>query len=147
MNIVSQLVNGKSIAVIEDSIVRGDTTKINVEKLRKAGATRVDVYVTFPQIRNPCFYGIDMSTYGELLGAKKTPEEVSKWIGADSVNYQNVEGLVRAIGLPQDAICTACITGKYPTPEAQRISDGIRVEYMNGVSDQGKRIYERRSKD
>ncbi|MDG6906890.1 MAG: hypothetical protein JRN20_14015, partial [Nitrososphaerota archaeon] len=69
MNIVSQLVNGKSIAVIEDSIVRGDTTKINVEKLRKAGATRVDVYVTFPQIRNPCFYGIDMSTYGELLGA------------------------------------------------------------------------------
>ena len=147
MNIVSSLVKGKSVAVIEDSIVRGDTTKINVGKLKRAGATRVDVYVTFPQIRNPCFYGIDMSTYGELLGAKMTPEEISKWMEADSVNYQNVEGLVRAIGLPENSLCTACMTGKYPTQEAQRVADEIRAIYFSGVSDQGKRIYERRTKD
>jgi amidophosphoribosyltransferase len=147
MNIVSRLVNGKRIAVIEDSIVRGDTTKINVDKLRRAGATRVDIYVTFPQIKNPCFYGVDMSTYGELLGAKMTPEEISKWMDADSVNYQNAEGLVRAIGLPQDSLCTACMTGMYPTPEAQRVADEIRAKYMSGESDQGKRIYERRPKD
>lgn len=147
MNIVTQLVKDKSIAVIEDSIVRGDTTRINVDKLRKSGAKRVDVYVTFPQIRNPCFYGVDMSTYGELLGANKTPEEISKWIGADSVNFQNIEGLVRAIGLDRDSLCTACMTGKYPTPEAQRVADEIRAKYLSGESDQGKRIYEKRSKD
>ena len=105
------------------------------------------MYVTFPKISNPCFYGIDMSTYGELLGAKMTPEEISKWMEADSVNYQNVEGLVAAIGLPQSSLCTACMTGKYPTKEAQRVADEIRAQYMSGVSDQGKRIYERRAKD
>ena len=147
MNIVSALVKGKRVAVIEDSIVRGDTTKINVGKLKRAGASRVDVYVTFPKINNPCFYGIDMSTYGELLGAKMSSEEISKWMEADSVNYQNVEGLVKAIGLPLSSLCTACMTGKYPTKEAQQVADEIRSQFMNGVSDQGKRIYERRSKD
>ncbi len=147
MNIVASLVRGKSVAVVEDSIVRGDTTKINVGKLKKAGATRVDVYVTFPQIRNPCFYGVDMSTYGELLGAKMTPEEISRWMEAESVNYQNVEGLVKAIGLPQSSLCTACVTGRYPTPEAQRVADEIRAKYFEGVSEHGKRIYERRAKD
>lgn len=146
MNIVASLVKDKSIAVVEDSIVRGDTTKINVGKLKNAGATRVDVYVTFPRIQNPCFYGVDMSTYGELLGAKMNPEEISKWMGAESVNYQNVEGLVKAIGLPQESLCMACVTGKYPTPEAQKIADEIRLQYMNGVSEVG-RVYERRSRD
>ena len=147
MNIVSSLVEGKNVAVVEDSIVRGDTTKINVGKLKKSGATRVDVYVTFPQIRNPCFYGVDMSTYGELLGAKMSPEEISKWMEADSVNYQNVEGLVRAIGLPQEMLCTACVTGKYPTPEAQKLADEIRSQYLGGVSERGERIYERHIRD
>jgi amidophosphoribosyltransferase len=147
MNIVSGLVKGKNVAVVEDSIVRGDTTKINVGKLKKAGATRVDVYVTFPQIRNPCFYGIDMSTYGELIGSKMTSEEISRWMEADSVNYQNVDGLVKAIGLPRNALCTACVTGKYPTPEAQRLADEIRSQFMNGISEGGERIYERGSKD
>lgn len=146
MNIVSSLVKGKNIAVVEDSIVRGDTTKINIGKLKNAGARRVDVYVTFPRIQNPCFYGVDMSTYGELLGARMNPEEISKWMGAESVNYQNIEGLVKAIGLPQDSLCMACVTGKYPTPEAQKLADEIRSQYLKGVSEKG-RIYERRSKD
>jgi amidophosphoribosyltransferase len=145
MNIVSSMVKGKKVAVVEDSIVRGDTTKINVAKLKNAGATRVDVYVTFPQIRNPCFYGVDMSTYGELLGAKMNAQEISKWMEADTVNYQNVEGLVRAIGLPESALCTACVTGKYPTREAQRLADENRLQYMKGMSERGERIYERRS--
>ncbi len=145
MNIVSSLVKDKSIAVVEDSIVRGDTTKINVGKLKKAGATRVDVYVTFPRIQNPCFYGVDMSTYGELLGAKMNPEEISNWMGAESVNYQSIEGLVKAIGLPENSLCMACVTGKYPTPEAQKIADEIRSQYLDGVSEKG-RVYERRSK-
>ncbi len=143
MNIVSNLVRGKNVAVVEDSIVRGDTTRINIAKLRKAGAKKIDVFVTFPKIANPCLYGVDMSTYGELLGAKMTPEEISKWMDADSVNYQTIEGLVNAIGIPQDSLCIACVTGKYPTPEAQKLADEIRSQFLNGVSEGGVRIYEK----
>jgi len=143
MNIVSSLVKDKNVAVVEDSIVRGDTTRINIAKLRKAGAKRIDVFVTFPKIANPCLYGVDMSTYGELLGAKMTPEEISKWMDADSVNYQSVEGLVEAIGIPQGALCTGCVTGNYPTPGAQRLADEIRSEFLKGVSEGGVRIYEK----
>jgi amidophosphoribosyltransferase len=143
MNIVSSLVEGKNLAVMEDSIVRGDTTKINIGKLRKAGAKRVDVYVTFPKIANPCLYGVDMSTHGELIGSKMSAEEISKWIGADSVNYQTVQGLVDAIGLSQQELCTACVTGIYPTAVAQKLADESRARYFGGVSEDGKRIYER----
>ena len=146
MNIVASLVKGKNVAVMEDSIVRGDTTKINIQKLRNAGAKRIDVFVTFPKISNPCLYGVDMSTYGELLGAKMSPEEISEWMKADSVNYQTVEGLVDAIGLPQDSLCAACVTGKYPTPEAQRLADEIKEEFLHGKSELGVRVYERRKK-
>ncbi len=139
MNIVSSLVKGKNVAVVEDSIVRGDTTRINIAKLRKAGAKRIDVFVTFPKISNPCLYGVDMSTYGELLGAKMTAEEISKWMDADSVNYQSVEGLIEAIGLPRESLCMGCITGRYPTPGAQRLADEIRSDFLNGVSEGGIR--------
>jgi len=142
MNIVASLVKDKRIAVIEDSIVRGDTTRINVGKLRKAGSKGIDVYVTFPRISNPCLYGVDMSTYGELLGSRMTPEEISEWMNADSLNYQTIEGLVRAIGLSQDQLCTACVTGLYPTPIAQELADESKSNYEKGISDQGKRIYE-----
>lgn len=143
MNIVSSLVQGKNVAVVEDSVVRGDTTRINIAKLRKAGAKRIDVFVTFPKIANPCLYGVDMSTYGELIGAKMSPEEISKWMDADSINYQTVEGLVRAIGLSQESLCMACVTGKYPTEGAQRLADEIRSQFLRGVSEEGVRIYEK----
>jgi len=143
MNIVSNLVEGKNLAVVEDSIVRGDTTRINIAKLRKAGAKRIDVFVTFPKIANPCLYGVDMSTYGELLGAKLTPEEISKWMDADSVNYQTLEGLVDAIGLPENSLCAACVTGNYPTKGAQKLADEIRAQFLSGVSEEGVRIYEK----
>jgi amidophosphoribosyltransferase len=143
MNIVSSLVEGKNLAVVEDSIVRGDTTRINIAKLRKAGAKRIDVFVTFPKIANPCLYGVDMSTYGELLGAKLTPEEISKWMNADSVNYQTLDGLVDAIGLPENSLCAACVTGKYPTKDAQKLADEIRAKFLSGVSEEGIRIYEK----
>jgi amidophosphoribosyltransferase len=143
MNIVSSLVVGRKVAVMEDSIVRGDTTKINIGKLRGAGAKRVDVYVTFPKIANPCLYGVDMSTHSELIGSRLSTEEISKWIGADSVNYQTVEGLVNAIGLPQGELCIACVTGKYPTQLAQTLADETRLGFLNGASEEGKRIYER----
>ncbi len=141
VNVLGSKVAGKRVIVTEDSIVRGDTTKVIIDKLRKAGAKKVYMFVTFPRIIGPCFYGIDMATYGQLIGSKHSPEEIATKIGADCVCYQSIEGLVRATGEQRDDLCLACITGKYPTPLAQRIADQNRVKFLTGHEEKG-RIYE-----
>ena len=141
INILGPKVDGKRVIVTEDSIVRGDTTKVIIEKLRKSGAKKVYMFVTFPRIIGPCFYGIDMSTYGQLIGSKHNAEEIAKIIGADAVCYQSIEGLVRATGLTHDQLCLACITGKYPTPLAQKMADEMKQKFLNGYEEKG-RIYE-----
>jgi amidophosphoribosyltransferase len=99
------------------------------------------MFVTFPRIIGPCFYGIDMSTYGQLIGSKHNAEEIGKIIGADAVCYQSIDGLVRATGESPEDLCMACITGKYPTPLAQRMADEMRTRFLNGYMEKG-RIYE-----
>jgi amidophosphoribosyltransferase len=141
VNILSSKVDGKRVIVTEDSIVRGDTTKVIIEKLRRAGAKKVYLFVTFPRIIGPCFYGIDMSTYGQLIGSKHNAEEIAKIIGADAVCYQSIEGLVGATGLTRDQLCLACITGKYPTPLAQKMADEMKTKFLHGYEEKG-RIYE-----
>ena len=141
INILGSKVNGKRIIVTEDSIVRGDTTKVIVQKLRRMGAKKVYVFSTFPRITGPCLYGIDMATYGQLIGSKHEPDEIANIIGADAVCYQSLEGLVRATGFKQDQLCTACITGKYPTPLAQKIADEMKKKFLEGYEETG-RLYE-----
>jgi len=141
VNILGSKVNGKRVIITEDSIVRGDTTKIIIEKLRRAGAKRVYMFVTFPRIIGPCFYGIDMSTYGQLIGSNHSAEEIAKIIGADAVCYQSIDGLVSATGLSHDQLCLACITGKYPTPLAQKMADEMKQRFLSGYKEKG-RIYE-----
>ena len=99
------------------------------------------MFVTFPRIIGPCFYGIDMSTYGQLIGSKHDADEIAKIIGADSVCYQSIEKLVVATGMTQDELCLGCITGKYPTPLAQQIADRMKKRFMDGHEEKG-RIYE-----
>jgi len=141
INILGSKVDGKKVIITEDSIVRGDTTKVIIEKMRKAGAKKIYVFVTFPRIIGPCFYGIDMSTYGQLVGSKHSPEEIAKIIGADGVCYQSLEGLVRATGQTEDQLCLACVTGKYPTPCAQRMADSMKKRFKEGYEEKS-RIYE-----
>lgn len=141
INIIGSKVEGKRVIVTEDSIVRGDTTKITIEKLRRASVKKVYMFVTFPRIIGPCFYGIDMATYGQLIGSRHTAEEIAKIIGADAVCYQSIEGLVRATGHSRDHLCLACITGKYPTPLAQKMADEMKEKFLNGYEEKG-RIYE-----
>ncbi|MEM2202185.1 MAG: amidophosphoribosyltransferase [Candidatus Bathyarchaeia archaeon] len=141
INILASKVNGKRVIVVDDSIVRGDTTRITVEKLRRMGAKKVYLFVTFPRIVGPCFYGIDMATYGQLIGAKHTPEEIAKIIGADAVCYQSINGLVRATGFRRDELCLGCLTGEYPTPLAQRIADEMKKRFLEGLEETG-RLYE-----
>jgi amidophosphoribosyltransferase len=141
VNILGSEVAGKRVIITEDSIVRGDTTKIIIEKLRRAGAKKVYMFVTFPRIIGPCFYGIDMSTYGQLIGSNHNAEEIAKLIGADAVCYQSIEGLVRATNCKQNELCLGCITGKYPTPMAQELADKMKQKFLQGYKEKG-RIYE-----
>ena len=141
INILDSKVDGKRLIVTEDSIVRGDTTKVTIAKLRRAGAKKVYMFVTFPRIIGPCFYGIDMATYGQLIGSNHSAEEIAKIIGADAVCYQSIDGLVRATGQTRDQLCLACITGKYITPLAQKMADEMKEKFLNGYEEKG-RIYE-----
>jgi amidophosphoribosyltransferase len=141
INILGSKVAGKRVIVTEDSVVRGDTTKVIIEKLRKAGAKKVYLFVTFPRIIGPCFYGIDMSTYGQLVGSRHNAEEIAQIIGADAVCYQSIEGLIRATGQTEDQLCMACITGKYPTPCAQKMADIMKKRFQEGYEEK-TRIYE-----
>ncbi len=141
VNILGSKINGKRVIVTEDSVVRGDTTKVIIEKLRKSGAKKVYLFVTFPRIIGPCFYGIDMSTYGQLIGSNHNAEEIAKIIGADAVCYQSIEGLVRATNCGHNELCLGCITGKYPTPLAQEMADKMKEKFLQGYQEKG-RIYE-----
>jgi amidophosphoribosyltransferase len=141
INILAPKISGKRVIVTEDSIVRGDTTKVIIEKLRKMGAKKVYLFVTFPRIVGPCLYGIDMATYGQLIGSKKKADEIAETIGADAVCYQSVEGLVEATGFKQNELCIACVTGQYPTPMAQRIADEMKKRFIEGYEEK-ERVYE-----
>ena len=141
INIIDHKIVGKNVAVVDDSIVRGDTTRVVVKKLRKMGAKKVYLLITFPRIIGPCFYGVDMATYGELIGSRYEAEEIAEIVGADAVNYQSIDGLVKATGLSRNELCLGCITGKYPTPMAQRLADKMKERFENGYEETG-RIYE-----
>lgn len=141
MNILKDRIRGKSIAVVDDSIVRGDTTRTNVRRFRAAGAREVHLFITFPRIIGPCFYGIDMSTYGELIGARLNAEGIAEEVGADSVNYLPIEDYVEATGLHRNQLCLGCVTGEYPTHMANRLSHDMRARIENEEKE-GGRIYE-----
>jgi len=114
LNPIIRETRGKSIALIDDSIVRGNTSRQIIDLLKKAGAKEVHFFSTAPPLKYPCYYGIDFSTHGELIASNKAVSEIEKDIGADSLTYQTIEGLKRAVGL-EGNICTACLTGEYPT--------------------------------
>jgi amidophosphoribosyltransferase len=113
---------GKRIIVVDDSIVRGNTTRKLVALLREAGATEVHMRITSPPVKWPCFYGIDTDTQEQLIGSAKSVEEIREHIGADSLAYLSVEDMVAATGRSADEYCLACFTGDYPVdiPEAVR---------------------------
>jgi amidophosphoribosyltransferase len=115
-NPLSRIIAGKRLVVVDDSIVRGTTTPRVVSLLRKAGASEVHLRICAPPIRYPCFFGVDMATKWELIAARKTIPEIREHLGADSLGYLSVDGLIRAVDLPKDIFCLACFTGEYPIP-------------------------------
>ncbi len=115
-NPLREVIAGKRLVVVDDSIVRGTTTPKVVEMLRRAGAKEVHMRICSPPIRHPCPFGIDMATRWELIANEKSVEEIRRHIGADSLGYLSLEGLMRAIGQSAETFCTACFTGHYPMP-------------------------------
>ena len=115
-NPLPELLAGKRVVVVDDSIVRDTTASRVVAMLRKAGAREVHMRITSPPIISPCFFGIDMGTRWELIAGSKTIEEIREHINADSLGYLSVDGLIEAVGLPKEKFCLACFTGNYPVP-------------------------------
>jgi amidophosphoribosyltransferase len=113
-NPLPDVVRGKSLVVVDDSIVRGNTTRQIVRMLRDAGAREVHLRISAPPIRHPCHYGIDMSTREEMIAHGREPAEVGRELGADSLAYLSIEGVYEAIGKPRSDHCDACFTGEYP---------------------------------
>ena len=115
-NPLTEVLSGKRLVVVDDSIVRGTTTPQVINLLRRAGATEVHLRICAPPIRYPCFFGVDMATRRELIAAQKTVPEIAEYIGADSLGYLSIDGLIRAVDLPRDDFCLACFTGEYSVP-------------------------------
>ncbi|MBN1367619.1 MAG: amidophosphoribosyltransferase [Dehalococcoidales bacterium] len=115
-NPLPQLLDGKRLVVVDDSIVRGTTTPKVIRMLRRAGVKEVHLRICAPPIISPCFFGVDMATRWELIAAQKTVPQIKNFIGADSLGYLSLDGLIRAVGQPRENFCTACFTGEYPVP-------------------------------
>jgi len=114
LNPIPDAIRGKRLVVIDDSIVRGTTTRQIVQALREAGAAEVHTRITCPPIQWPCFYGIDMPTRHELVASDLSVEEIRRFVGADSLGYLSLDGMVAATGGPKDDFCRACFDGEYP---------------------------------
>jgi amidophosphoribosyltransferase len=116
LNLIADVVRDKRVVVVDDSIVRGTTARARVRTMREAGAREVHVRVSCPPHHNPCVYGIDFPTRDELLANKFSIDQIREYLQADSIGYLDLEGMIRATGLPKSKFCTACYTGDYPVP-------------------------------
>ena len=128
-NPVVENLRGQRVIVVDDSIVRGTTTPRIVALLREAGATQVHLRITSPPIKHPCYLGVDMATYDELIAANFTVDEIRTKTGADSLGYLSLDGLMVATGRKRREMCVGCLTGEYPNvPAAHQSRTLARVD-------------------
>jgi amidophosphoribosyltransferase len=114
LNPLKEVISGKRLVVVDDSIVRGNTQRALVRMLREAGAAEVHVRISSPPIKWPCFFGIDFATRAELIANGLTVEEIGKSLGADSLSYISIDGMTEATTIPKSQLCRACFDGEYP---------------------------------
>jgi amidophosphoribosyltransferase len=127
-NPIPEVVAGKRLVVVDDSIVRGNTTRQIVQMLRDAGAAEVHLRISAPPIKHPCHYGIDMSTREEMIAHGRTPAEVATELGADSLHYLSLAGVYEAVGVSRDDHCDACFTGDYPLAGTEEANGKFALE-------------------
>ena len=129
LNPLREIIEGKRIVVVDDSIVRGNTQRAIVRMLREAGAREIHVRISSPPVKWPCFYGIDFATRAELVASGLEVEEIRRSIGADSLGYVSIEGLIESTQVEENKLCGACFTGQYPIRIPADMSEGkMRLE-------------------
>src|ERR1700716_2768663 len=127
LNPVRSLIEGQRVVLVDDSLVRGTTSRKIVRMVREAGAREVHMRISCPPTISPCYYGVDTPTREELIASSNTPEEIRKYIGADSLGYVSLSGLKQAVDDTKGSYCTSCYTGVYPT-------DLVQLEVRNGMA-------------
>ncbi len=124
LNPISSTLRGKRVAVVDDSIVRGTTSKKIIKMLRDAGAREVHLYISSPPITHPCFFGIDTSEKRTLIASKQTVEDIRSFLGVDTLTYITLKGLSEAVSKSLDELCYACFNGDYPVPVIEENDEG-----------------------
>jgi amidophosphoribosyltransferase len=125
LNPIKEVLRDKSVVIVEDSIVRGTTSRVRVKTIREAGAKEVHMRVSCPPLKFPCFYGIDFPTKKELIASKHEIKWIKDFIGVDGLEYLSLEGMLRSMPLPKERFCTACFTGNYPTKLPKKLGKEI----------------------
>ena len=134
LNPLREIIEGKRIVVVDDSIVRGNTQRAIVRMLREAGAREIHVRISSPPVEWPCYYGIDFASRAELIASGLEIEEIRRSIGSDSLSYVSMEGLIAATTIDENKLCTACFTGTYPIAVPADMSEGkMRLEVTEVV--------------
>ncbi|WP_166233830.1 amidophosphoribosyltransferase [Propioniciclava coleopterorum] len=136
LNPIRDVIEGKRLVVVDDSIVRGNTQRALVKMLREAGAAEVHVRISSPPVEWPCFYGIDFATRAELIAPGMSTEEICRSIGADSLAYISLEGLVASTGVPKRRLCRACFDGQYPLPVPAGVAEEMRLNVQQEETDE-----------
>jgi amidophosphoribosyltransferase len=139
LNPLKEVIKGKRIVVVDDSIVRGNTQRALVQMLREAGAKEIHVRISSPPITWPCFYGVDFATRAELIATGLAPDEVRMSIGADSLGYLSKEGMINSSEQKESELCTACFTGTYPIelPTADRLGKNLLEKSVATIHQEG----------
>jgi amidophosphoribosyltransferase len=139
LNPLKDVIKGKRIIVVDDSIVRGNTQRALVQMLREAGAKEIHVRISSPPITWPCFYGVDFATRAELIATGLAPDEVRMSIGADSLGYLSKDGMIQASHQKESELCTACFTGTYPIelPTADRLGKNLLEKGVATIHQEG----------
>jgi len=125
LNPIKDVLKGKRVGIIEDSIVRGTTSRMRVKTIRESGAKEVHMRISCPPLRFPCFYGIDFPTKKELIASKHSIEWIRDFIGVDSLEYLSLEGMLKSMPLPKEEFCIACFNGDYPIKPSKKFSKYI----------------------
>ncbi len=128
LNIISELVRDKRLIIVDDSIVRGTTTRAKMDQLRAAGAREIHLRISCPPIRHPCFFGVDFAERSQLIATGRTVEGIRAYLGVDSLAYLSLEGLLSCMDRPGEHYCTACYSGEYRLDPEHPVSDVLLAE-------------------
>ncbi len=144
LNLIAEVVRGKRVVVVDDSIVRGTTSRARINNLKEAGAKEVHMMVSCPPHMYPCVYGIDFPDRSKLMAANCTLEQIRQYLNADSLHYLSQEGMVKATGLPKDTFCMACYDGNYPVPFDSALDKMVIERQRARVETLGEVLYRER---